>query len=461
MLKTPLATARVATRGLTALNGTRGAGLLCLCALLLWGAARAQSRAGAARIDPSPLYQTDLQLRGSVQLAKGDVEGAALTFCQMLTPPSGAEVWTLSVVLLCDPQAVWPTVKKVTVAEPVFVQIREFNGQKCYRVCAGLTLDRKEPLRWKKGLAAELLAEKPFPAKILFPCQTSGTQAEPTEKPAGNWETLEPEPVAPAPGQPEPVSTPPAPAAPLPTPPQVAPAIPLPVPSGSIPAAKAPPATTMPSRPSTAPSASPAASPPAAKAPPSAPPLASPAPAASAPSATAPPLASPRSASAGTVRAPGVSEGKRKEAEVWFQKGVTAFNKGQRKEAETCYRQALKADPGRPEVMNNLGILYLEQNRFTEARDLFEGAISKSPAYSRAHLNLAGALWGLNQRDKAIQEAREASLLDPKDVNAHLTLSSFLLAEDRWQEAALEARAVLALDPQNARAKVLLETAEK
>jgi TolA-binding protein len=462
MSKTLLKPARMAGRGLTAVNGPRAAGLLCLGALLLGGAVRAQSRAGAARTDPSPLYQTDLQLRGSVQLAKGDVEGAALTFCQMLTPPSGAEVWTLSVVLLCDPQAVWPTVKKVAVAEPVFVQIREFNGRKCYRVCAGLTLDRKEPLRWKKGLPAELLAEKPFPAKILFPCQTSGTQAEPTEKPAGNWEALEPEPVAPALPQPEPVSTPQAPAAPLPTPTQVAPAIPLPIPSGSIPAAKAPPSKAVPAEPSPVPSSSPAAAPPGAEAPPAVPRPASPSPASPASAATPPPpLTSPRRHAGAATPAPGVSDGKRKEAEVWFQKGVTAFNKGQRKEAETCYRQALKADPGRPEVMNNLGILYLEQNRFAEARDLFEGAISKSPAYSRAHLNLAGALWGLNQKDRAIQEAREASVLDPKDVNAHLTLASFLLAEDRRQEAALEARAVLALDSQNARAKVLLETAEK
>ena len=154
-------------------------------------------------------------------------------------------------------------------------------------------------------------------------------------------------------------------------------------------------------------------------------------------------------------------EGKRKEAEVWFQKGTSAYHKGQRQEAERCYRQALVADPGKPEVLNNLGILYLEQNRYAEARDLFEGAISKSPGYARAHLNLAGALWGLNQKDRAIQEAREATVLDGKDVSAHMTLASFMLATDRKKEAAQEARTALALEPDNLQAKVFLEQAEK
>lgn len=156
-----------------------------------------------------------------------------------------------------------------------------------------------------------------------------------------------------------------------------------------------------------------------------------------------------------------VSESKRKEAEVWFQKGNNAYHQGQRKEAERCYRQALEADSGRPEVLNNLGILYLEQNRYTEAKDLFEGAISKSPGYAKAHLNLAGALWGLGQKDAAIQEAREATVLDGRDVSAHLTLASFLLAADRKTEAAQEARTVLALDANNLQAKVFLEQAEK
>jgi len=88
---------------------------------------------------------------------------------------------------------------------------------------------------------------------------------------------------------------------------------------------------------------------------------------------------------------------------------------------------------------------------------LFTQAIAQSPAYARAHLNLAGALWGLGRRDEALAEARRAVALDSTAVAAHLTLASFLLAMNMKAEAAEEARRVLLLEPGNAQAKVFLD----
>jgi tetratricopeptide (TPR) repeat protein len=149
--------------------------------------------------------------------------------------------------------------------------------------------------------------------------------------------------------------------------------------------------------------------------------------------------------------------GHRAEGEAWFQQGLSAQSKGQRARAVECYQRALAADPDRPEVLNNLGVLSLEQNRFDEARALFIRAIAQSPAYARAHLNLAGALWGLGRRDEALAEARQAVTMDPTAVTAHLTLASFLLAMNMRAEAAEEARRVLALEPGNEQARVFLK----
>ena len=349
--------------------------------------------------EPATLYNSDLQLQGSVQLAKGDIPGAALTFCRMLVPPGSEDMWTLSVVLLCDPADVWGTVKQITGVQPVFIQEREYKGQKCYRVCAGLSLDRNEPLKWKSALPPEFLAQKPFPAKVLFPCGTDGGQAEKQEKPSGPWEALEP--VRAEPSQ-----------APKPQP-------------AAVPQAPAPP--------------------PAAKG-------------SSGSPFWQPPLA---------VAAPGlapqspVSEAKRKEAEALFERGLAALQKGDRREAERYYQKALEADPGRPEVLNNLGVLYLEQERFDKAQKVLEQAVARAPSYGRAHLNLAGAFWGQNRKDEAISEAKESVALDPSDLNAHLTLASFFLAVDRKGEAAVEAKRALALDPQNIQAKIFLDHCPK
>jgi Tfp pilus assembly protein PilF len=148
-----------------------------------------------------------------------------------------------------------------------------------------------------------------------------------------------------------------------------------------------------------------------------------------------------------------------KEAEAWFKKGVAAYTQGRRQEAESCYREALRADPSKPEVLNNLGVLRLEEKRYEEARDLFRRALERAPRYARARLNLAGAQWALGERDGAVEEALRASELDPQDVATHLTLASFYLALGKKTEARAEAQRALALDPANEQAQVFAAAA--
>ncbi len=149
------------------------------------------------------------------------------------------------------------------------------------------------------------------------------------------------------------------------------------------------------------------------------------------------------------------------EAEAWFRKGAAAYGGGDRNEARKCYERSLELSPNKPETLNNLAILYLEENKFAEARSLLERAVDISPAYGRAHLNLAGALWGLNERSKAIEQARMAKDLEANNVQAHLTLASFLMALERYGEALIETRAALALEPGNAQAQALAREAEE
>jgi len=311
------------------------------------------------------LYDPGAWNRGVAALKSGDMEGALRNYCGMFAGRPEGTLWTLSAMLVCEASQVAPYVASIQRPLPVFVQLRIFQGKPCYRICAGVTKDRNEAMRWRTLLPQKLLAEGPFPVPIVVPCP------------------------------------------------------PLPALPGQDLATKATLASPAPAEPFL--------------------------PASPAPTATARglPLTVPES-------------GHRAEGEAWFQKGLSAQSKGQRARAAECYQRALGVDPERPEVLNNLGILSLEENRYDEARILFARAIAKSPSYARAHLNLAGALWGLGQRDDALAEARIAVAKDPTAVGAHLTLASFLLAMNMKAEASEEARRVLLLEPGNEQAKVFL-----
>ncbi len=127
----------------------------------------------------------------------------------------------------------------------------------------------------------------------------------------------------------------------------------------------------------------------------------------------------------------------------------------------SLYLRSLKADPGRAEVLNNLGVLYLKEGDYRRAKPLFEQALKRSPGYAAAHLNLAGALWGLGEKDEAVLQAREAVELDQNDVNGYLTLASFYLSLGNKPAARDAANRVLLLDPKNEQARVFLSASEK
>lgn len=344
--------------------------------------------AGVARGDAPQFYDREVYQRGLATLSKDDVEGAVSTFCTMFTIPRDTEVWTLSVVLICDAKDVWNLARQVTDLKPVFVQLREFQGKRCYRVCAGLATSRAEASRWISRVPEALKTQGPFPVRVALPCPPFATPGASPGAPA-------PPPQARGPEEPPK----PAPVAP-PAPKDAATQVPSPD-SRESQMWFIPPKPLPPSSPDAA-----------------------------------------------------------KEAQSWFEKGLAAYREGRRMDAYEFYNNALALDPERPEILNNLGVLYLEDHQYAQAQTLFVKAVDRAPSYARARLNLAGALWGLKDWDGAIDQARHACDLDARDVNARLTLASFLLAQDRRREAADAAREALAIDPQNAQAKVFLETAE-
>ncbi|MCI4398771.1 MAG: tetratricopeptide repeat protein [Acidobacteria bacterium] len=356
----------------------------------------------AAAVGGAARYDAGLYAKASDALKAGRLDEAVDGYCSMFPRTDGGfAAWSVSVSLVCDPAAVEPLVSSLRKlqGDPVFVLKRIYRGTPCYRVCFSLSADRRGAAAQMRAIRKEFLRYKPFPFQMDGLCPSS----EAPMAVAAVGQTV--------------------------------------AAGGALPQAEKPPAQ-APSGPVRY------LGPPVSE---------NGTPAASVDSAG--PLLSTLKAGAGKDAAN--YQEPSGDAQAWFQKGVAAYGRGDRQEARRCYEKSLELSPNKPETLNNLGILYLEENKFTEAKSLLERAVDISPSYSRAHLNLAGALWGLGERDKAVEQARAAKDLETSNVQAHLTLASFLIAMGKYEEGGMEARLALALEPGNARAQALSREAEE
>lgn len=380
-------------------------------------------KARKANVPPPGIYSQKVYQEAREALLSGDLPGALQGFCDMVNRPQGQAVWTVSVVLLCDPAEIPQALQEIREPQPVFVVKRIFEGRTCFRVCAGLTTDRGQAVAMRVRLPEAFKSAGPFPVEVPFRCDSSipGFQrpARSTPAPAGTAPSEDAKPVSP------PAAAPVGPARP-----EVLELTPVPAPTAQAP--------------------SPGPSPISSDAPASG---SGPSPFAQQPLVPGPGLP-PSPPPPGLAQRPS----KNPEAEAWFQKGLKAYNLGDRKLAEASYKSCLELNPDKPEALTNLGILYIEEKKFKDARGLLETAVAKAPNYSRGHLGLAGALWGLEEYGDAIGEARAAVNLDTHNVNAHLTLASFLRTTGQEEEAMKEARLVLLMEPNNPKALEFLNT---
>lgn len=448
---------------------------LTLCSVLLFSLfCPILTGARSGKHSSHALYNKNLHSRGMRRLYAGDVKGAVTDFCSMInmrkTPP-----WTVSVIVLCHEENIARTVHITKGLKPVFVLPVSINGKPCFRVCAGLFTSRRRASAKLKSVSLDGIKNNPFPqivsCKVVQATKESTNEKapsaenqagvkvekEPTARPgtvvdkepvkhAGNevgWKPVK-KPVAETTGtQPEKPDVNPATKSGSETVAQKSAVAEKPLKVDVIvPEEKKEPGKQ----------------------------------AAVAAARTKTAEDSGNKAEKGKVkpeRAPGKNlpsyspssirtDVPSKEGRTWFNKGLAALAKGNVGEAESDFKEALRADPGRPEILNDLGIVRLRQGRYSESEKLFRRALEKSPNYARARLNLSGALWGLGRKDEAVVEAERAVKLDPDDVNGFLTLASFYFALGDTDKAAVAAQRALLLDPGNSRARAIFnKCAEK
>jgi len=126
-----------------------------------------------------------------------------------------------------------------------------------------------------------------------------------------------------------------------------------------------------------------------------------------------------------------------RDAETHFALGEAYRRKGEFVAAEQHFLRALDLDPGKLDARLNLGVLYLQQQRWTEAveqnRLLAEDPTFLNPA--RALVNMGWAQYNSKDFEGAKSSLRRALSLDPSSYRAHVNLAILLYEQSQIVDA--------------------------
>ena len=107
---------------------------------------------------------------------------------------------------------------------------------------------------------------------------------------------------------------------------------------------------------------------------------------------------------------------KPKDANMRLLKGLAQRDAGKTNEAISTFTRLSEDFPELPEPLNNLGVLYADQNQLEKARIAFESALRTNPSYAVAHENLADVYGRLSSAayTKALQLELNTAAVAPK-----------------------------------------------
>lgn len=129
---------------------------------------------------------------------------------------------------------------------------------------------------------------------------------------------------------------------------------------------------------------------------------------------------------------------------VWFQ------SIGDIEKSIELYTKALRAAPHLSEASYNIGVLYYEQKKWTEAIRFFKHAFDLKPDFVDAAFNLAAALKEDGRFAEAVDVYKKTVRLDPNLVRAHYCLALCLQKTGEQAKAVASFLQAIALEPGNA-----------
>jgi tetratricopeptide (TPR) repeat protein len=129
---------------------------------------------------------------------------------------------------------------------------------------------------------------------------------------------------------------------------------------------------------------------------------------------------------------------------------------GNKNKAIDNLKDALKADSENFAAREKLFKLLVDEKRYTDLVDAYKDQISRHPKNSDLHLGYANVLLATGDKDKAIEEYKEAANLNQTDPVPHRSLAAFYVTQNQFALAAKEFTRALNILPTSVKDLVAL-----
>ncbi len=139
---------------------------------------------------------------------------------------------------------------------------------------------------------------------------------------------------------------------------------------------------------------------------------------------------------------------RRMTAERWFQRGLDLEQSGApHEEVVDAYQKAIDLDPKSAGALVNLGTIYFNARKWSEAERHYQQALEVDPDYALAHFDLANLYDERGNRAQAQHHYEAALQASPNYADAHYNLALLYQGSNQPMKAVQHWRAYLKLDP--------------
>lgn len=138
--------------------------------------------------------------------------------------------------------------------------------------------------------------------------------------------------------------------------------------------------------------------------------------------------------------------------EAQFALATAYLNMGRHELAEYVLTSASRRDDSRADIPYGLGRIALSRGQTEVAREHFEEAVRRAPAFPEANIDLAALRLAKMDYAPVVEAMQEVTKVVPRSAAAWVTLGSGLKGMRRYDEAKVAFDHALTLDPQSAAA---------
>lgn len=127
--------------------------------------------------------------------------------------------------------------------------------------------------------------------------------------------------------------------------------------------------------------------------------------------------------------------------------GYTYFLKGDNEEAIKEFDFVLEQDKNYYDAHYNLGLVFLDEERYNEALIEFEKTVDIAPKDFKGHVQMGIAYRGLQEYDKATKALEQANKLAPTNSDIIFQIGMVAEAQGKYEDAIAIYKDALAYDP--------------